>query len=305
MACKTKVLVTGATGLLGCSLVPLLQKRGHLVISMGHSHASDLNIDLTSYEQAARSLDDTKPDVIINLAALTNVDHCEIHPQDAYLINVKTVENLCTWMKTADQASHLIQISTDQVYGGPGPHTEDELMICNFYAMSKLAGEFIARTVPSTILRTNFVGRSLCAGRVSLTDWLYNSLLAETSINVFKDVMFSPLAISTLSDCIERCIVERPMGTFNLGSRDGMSKADFAFAFASNMNFKKTKLKRVNASSISRLVANRPTDMRMNSERFEGQMGLKMPRLIDEIKLIAHDYRKFVLVPERPGDDHF
>jgi dTDP-4-dehydrorhamnose reductase len=287
----TKVLVTGATGLLGCSLVPWLQERGHKVIRMGHSHASDLNIDLTSYEQTARALDDAKPDVIINLAALTDVDRCETHPQEAYLLNVKTVENLCTWIRTGAKACHLIQISTDQVYDGLGPHGEEELTIRNHYAMSKLAGEFIARTVPCTILRTNFVGRSQCGGRASLTDWLHDALLGQTSVTVFEDVMFSPLAISTLCDCIERCIVERPLGVFNLGSQDGMSKADFAFAFAAALGFEATNLKRVNLSSIDTLVANRPTDMRMNSERFEDRMALKLPRVIDEIQLISHDYR--------------
>jgi len=286
-----KVLVTGATGLLGCSLVPLLQERGHQVIRMGHSHASDLNIDLTSYEQTARALDDAKPDAIINLTALTNVDRCETHPQEAYLLNVKTVENLSNWMKTAEQACHLIQVSTDQVYDGLGPHAEGELTIRNHYAISKLAGEFVAGTVPSTVLRTNFVGRSQCVGRTSLTDWLHDALLGQTSVNVFEDVMFSPLAISTLCDCIERCIVEKPLGVFNLGSQDGASKADFAFAFAAALGFKTTNLKRINASSVSALVANRPTDMRMNSERFESRMRLKLPRLIEEVELIAHDYR--------------
>lgn len=287
----TKVLVTGATGLLGCSLVPLLQERGHQVIRMGHSHASDLNIDLTSYDQTARALDQARPEIIINLTALTNVDRCETHPQEAYLLNVKTVENLSTWMKTASQACHLIQISTDQVYDGLGPHGEGELTIRNYYAMSKLAGEFVAGAVPSTVLRTNFVGCSQCDGRASLTDWLHDALLAETSVNVFEDVMFSPLAISTLCDCIERCVIEKPLGVFNLGSRDGMSKADFAFAFAAALGLEAINLKRVNASSIDTLVANRPTDMRMNSERFEDHMGLKLPRLIDEIEVISHDYR--------------
>lgn len=287
----TKVLVTGATGLLGSALVPLLQERGHKVTRMSNTHASDLNIDLTSYEQTALALDDVKPDIIVNLVALTNVDRCETHPQAAYLLNVKTVENLCTWMKTADQACHLIQISTDQVYDGPGPHAEGALTICNFYAMSKLAGEFIAGTVSSTILRTNFVGRSLCEGRASLTDWLHVALLDDTLVNVFEDVMFSPLAISTLCDCIERCIVEMPLGVFNLGSRDGMSKADFAFAFAAALGRDTTNLTRVNASASRTLVARRPTDMQMNSARFESRMGLKLPLLNDEIELIALEYR--------------
>lgn len=285
-----KVLVTGATGLLGCSLVPLLQERGHQVACMGHTHASDQNLDLTSYEQTARALDQANPEVIVNLTALTNVDRCETHPQEAYLLNVKTVENLCAWIKTASQACHLIQISTDQVYDGPGPHAEGEPTIRNHYAMSKLAGEFLAGTVPATILRTNFVGRSQREGRASLTDWLHGALRDRTSVNVFDDVMFSPLAISTLCDCIERCIAERPFGVFNLGSHDGMSKADFAFAFAGALGLETTNFNRVNSRSISTLAAHRPTDMRMNSGRYEACMGIRLPSLIDEVSRLADEY---------------
>ena len=56
-------------------------------------------------------------------------------------------------------------------------------------------------------------------GRASLTDWLYGVLIDKIEANVFDDVMFSPLAISTLCCCIEHCIVNRTLGIFNLGSR--------------------------------------------------------------------------------------
>lgn len=285
------VLVTGATGLLGSRLVPLLQTRGHLVTRLGHTHVTQLNADLVSYEQTARALDQARPEVIVNLTALTNVDRCETHPQEAYLLNVKPVENLSAWMQSTSRPCHLIQISSDQVYDGAGPHAEDELTIRNHYAMSKLAGEFAARTVNSTILRTNFVGRSLREGRTSFTDWLYDALRSRTPINVFDDVMFSPLAINTLCDCIEHSIVERPKGVFNLGSREGMSKADFAFAFAVAIGLPTTALVRSKASAIATYAARRPTDMRMQCEKFERSMGFRLPKLIDEIQGLAQDYR--------------
>lgn len=285
------VLVTGATGLLGSQLVPFLRFRGHQVTCLGHTHATDLNANLASYEETSSALDQARPEVIINLAALTNVNRCETHPQEAYLLNVKPVENLRAWMLATGQHCHLIQISSDQVYDGAGPHAEGELTIRNHYAMSKLAGEFVAITVPSTVLRTNFVGSSLREGRTSFTDWLYGALRGTAPVKVFVDVMFSPLAISTLCDCIERSIVVRPLGVFNLGSRDGMSKADFAFAFAAATGLPTTNLLRANASAIDTLIARRPSDMRMRCERFEDRMGLKLPRLIDEIQVMAHDYQ--------------
>ncbi len=284
------VLVTGATGLLGSALVPLLKERGHIVTSLGHSHAADINVDLVSYEQAMRALDQVRPEIIINLTALTDVDRCETHPQEAYLLNVKPVENMCGWMRTTGARCHLIQISSDQLYDGLGPHSEDKVTIRNHYAMSKLAGEFIAGTVSSTILRTNFVGRSVREGRASLTDWLYGAMQRGELINVFDDVKFSPLAIGTLCDCIERCIVKQPQGVFNLGSRDGMSKADFAFAFADAVGLSTTKLVRNSSSAAGALAARRATDMRMQCDRFEDYMKIKMPRLLDEVQILADDY---------------
>ena len=156
--------------------------------------------------------------------------------------------------------------------------------------MSKLAGESAAATVPSTILRTNFVGRSYREGRISFTDWLHSALRGTAPISVFDDIMFSPLLIDTLCDCIERSIVERPLGVFNLGSRDGMSKADFAFAFAAATGMRTNNLVRGNASAVATLAARRPTDMRMQCDKFEASMGLRLPRLIDEIQLLAQDY---------------
>lgn len=283
--------MTGATGLLGLKLVPFLKERSHKVTSLGFiSHIADINADLISYEQTKGALDHIRPEVIVNLTALTDVDRCESHPQEAYLLNVKPVENLCRWMRTAKVDCHLIQISSDQVYDGIGPHLENNVSIRNYYAMSKLAGEFAAGVASSTILRTNFVGRSERRGRTSLTDWLYLALKRGELINVFDNVMFSPLSMATLCDCIERSIVKRPQGVFNLGSHGGMSKADFAFAFANALGLSTANLMRNDFSVLDQRAARRPTDMRMLSNKFEVCFGYELPLLVDEIKVVANDY---------------
>ena len=92
--------MTGAFGLLGCSLVPYLKALGHEVFRQSRSERGDVVVDLTDCNSVNTILDTIRPDVIINLAALTNVDECERKPQKAYLSNVRVVENLASWIKS-------------------------------------------------------------------------------------------------------------------------------------------------------------------------------------------------------------
>ena len=144
--------------------------------------------------------------------------------------------------------------------------------------------------MPSTILRTNFIGRSQCNNRTSLTDWLFLSLKNSKQINVFSDVMFSPLSIVSLCSLIEKCIFDRPLGIYNLGSKSGMSKADFAFLFADALGLPKLCLKRSDMRSVESVVAKRPFDMRMSVDLFEARMDVSLPILEEEILSVANDY---------------
>lgn len=284
------VLITGATGLLGSSLVPLMNQREYTVKTHARSGDVDCQADLSVPDVVFELLDKTKPEVIVNLVGLTDVDRCEAMPKQAYLANVRTVENIVAWIKQAKASCHLVHISTDQVYDGAGPHLEEKVLLSNYYAFSKYAGELLAASVPGTILRVNFFGRSRCANRISLTDWLYRSLSNGDAIQVFDDVLFSPLSMAVLSEMIELTVQKKTIGIFNLGSHGGMSKADFAFAFAAELDIPTRSMTRTTTDQVTFLKTHRPKDMRMNCSRFENTLGVKLPFLRDEIKRVAREY---------------
>lgn len=287
----THLLITGATGLLGRALVPLLEAQGHFVITHGFHASADVQADLCSYSETFAMLTTVQPNCIVNLAALTNVDTCERDPHSAYMVNVATVRNLCDWIKQETNRCHLIQLSTDQIYDSLGsPHREADIVIRNTYAFSKISAEIVASNIASTILRTNFFGRSCCPGRYSFSDWIYQMLQQGLPIQVFEDVLFTPLAIPTLCEMIDLVVKQQPVGVFNLGSRDGMSKADFAYAFAEQLGLPVQTMSRVRLSDTASLKAYRPKDMRMDSSRFEQQFGFQLPKLIDEITSIRSQY---------------
>jgi dTDP-4-dehydrorhamnose reductase len=284
------ILITGATGLLGSTLVPWLRAHGEKVATHARTASADYTADLSDRDETFAMLERVKPDVIINLVGLTSVERCQEQANESYLVNTRTVENLAQWMQEAGPACHLVQISTDQVYDGPDLHVEAAVTLTNNYAFSKYAGELAALLVPSTILRTNFVGRSKVASRESLTDWVYNSLTRKQQVQVLQDVYFNPLSMGTLVRMIALVVEKKPLGVFNLGSHEGMSKADFDFAFARELNLQTETMTRIDSAQAQFLKAYRPKDMRMECSKFEQALGVTLPNLIDEIKNVAKEY---------------
>lgn len=284
------ILITGATGLLGSTLVPQLRSYGRHVTTHAQKSAAEHVFDLTDRDRTFAQLDAIRPRVIVNLVGLTSVERCQENTHESYLVNTRTVENLAGWIAKSGGGCHLIQISTDQVYDGQGPHLEDRISITNNYAFSKYAGELAAANVGSTILRTNFVGRSKVAHRESLTDWVYNSVSAMRNVEVLDDVYFSPLSMKTLGEMINLVIERKPVGVFNLGSRNGMTKADFDFAFAEQMKLPTRFMKRISSDQASFLKAYRPKDMRMDCSKFENALGVRLPDLTSQIESIAGEY---------------
>jgi dTDP-4-dehydrorhamnose reductase len=138
---KERILLLGGTGLLGATLMPFLECSGYLVDLHGRTNATKYNADISDAGDAFRLLELIKPVVVVNLIGLTDVDRCEAQPNEAYLANVRTVENIVGWIKQKKAPCHLVHISTDQVYDGSGLHKEEIVTLKNYYAFSKYAGE--------------------------------------------------------------------------------------------------------------------------------------------------------------------
>lgn len=285
-----KVVVLGASGLLGHSLVPYLRRLGYLVICGGRNHASDYMLDFMSRQAFATLLHEVEPNYVVNLVGATDVDRCESDIDYAYNANVEVVANVVSALSACrQQAMHLVHVSTDQVYDGPGPHIEDEVRPINVYALSKYTGELLAERVGATVLRSNFFGRSRCAKRISFSDWVVNSLRERMQITVFDDVKFSALHIDTLCSIIARSIERRPSGIFNAGCRDWISKAGFALSLARALGLS-TNHVRVGTSADLTLRARRPLNMTMQVARLEAALGFQCPVISREIEQTVKEY---------------
>ncbi len=131
-----KILITGATGLLGVDLMAVLKQDYR---AMGVSTA---NFDIQNYDEIASFLDRMKPEVVLHAAAWAEVDGCEEQKEKAFAVNAIGTKNIATVCKNI--GAKLIYYSTDYVFDGTkgSAYTEDDKTNpINNYGRSKLEGE--------------------------------------------------------------------------------------------------------------------------------------------------------------------
>lgn len=275
-----RVLVTGASGLLGPYLMEAASALGE-ALGVARS-GTDIACDLTDADAVLRAVRSAEPSVVIHAAAFTDVDGCERDPARAEAANHQAVANLVAALPAG---CHLVHVSTDQVYPDTaGPHAEGNERPVNAYGRSKLAGELAARRHPrATVLRTNLFGPARTKGRQSLSDFVASSLSQGKQITLFTDVYFSPLHMRTLAALSVEVASRGLVGTYNAGSRQGMSKRDFGHQVARHLGLAATTASDGASTNVPGR-APRPRDLRMDVTKIEGALGRRMPTCEEEIR---------------------
>ena len=282
-----KVLVLGATGLLGTHISEYLKKEGEQVIAHGFSKKADINKDLVDLDSCYELLNSVKPDYIINTVALTDVDKCEQYPMKAYELNIKVVENINSCLK-AKNCSPIIHVSTDMVYNGQGENEENNAKPQNIYALTKYCAEKEVLLSDGVVLRTNFLwDSSQVEGKTSFNDWIIKSVKEKNDIQFISDVYFSPLHLDTLVKMVYKVLLNPISGIYNLGSKEGFSKSDFARKICDLFELDADYVNDISVDSLS-LQAKRPTQMKMKVEKFESTFNVTLPTLDDEIEKLTN-----------------
>ena len=272
-----KIAIFGSTGLLGSFFIRY--KNNEYDYKVSRSIKNKYKVDITNKSEVENFLNFYSPDYIINFAALSDVNLCEMQKNYAYQLNVSAVSYLSNWCYSNN--SKLIHISTDHLYNSDKYSKEEDINICNYYAESKYLGELEAKKCESIILRTNFFTKENSIRKTFIQEFEEKNNL-NLKFPLFNDVYFNPLRIKTLCELINYIIKQKKFinDVFNVGSLNGLSKGSFLKEIIS---VKKIILQEnIYETSIDSFLKNRPKNMLMDVSKFENSY-FKLPTLKNEI----------------------
>ncbi|WP_440694015.1 SDR family oxidoreductase [Candidatus Pelagibacter sp. HIMB1695] len=289
-----KILILGSSGFLGTTLIKFLNKIKYNVFGQSRHPGSKLPCNPANINEIKVLISKLEPDVIINLIANTDVDLCQKNRGIAYEANVLPSINLVNSLKNLKYKTKIIHISTDHVYEGVGFKKEEQVNPVNQYAITKLQAEKVILDYGGLVIRTNFIGKNFNNKKNSLTDWIYENLTHGKQIKVFDNIKINPLNINTLCKYIDFLIEKKAKGLFNLGSHDGITKAELAFCFADELNLNTSLLKKSKFFPNSHQSI-RPHDMRMDITKFQNYFQVNLPSIKEQVMISASEYEKIKL----------
>jgi dTDP-4-dehydrorhamnose reductase len=258
-----KVLVVG-NGFLGNSIINEGQKKEFQIIS-AHTSSNNHPLDIRKNESIEKVVIKTSPTVIINCAALTNVDEIEKNPKEAYSVNSLGAKNLAKISK--NYGIKFIQISTDSVFDGKrGNYSEtDTTNPINEYAKSKKLGEdyTLDENSESTVVRTNFYGENK-DGKF-LYNWILNNLKNNKTFSGFNNIIFNPLEIQNLTNMLLEISEIKYAGIIHLASDNFFSKYQFAQKIAIKLGYDEKLIKK-GLLDNNEMTAKRPLNTTLSNE---------------------------------------
>ena len=209
--------------MLGADLVKLLQTKDVEVMDAPHD-----KLDITQEDEVLKYTMKCMPDIIVNCAALTNVDGCESEKELAYKVNAAGPKNIATAAKKC--GAKVVQISTDYVFDGNSnrPYVEeDQTNPLSEYGRSKLDGE---RNIQNNCNMYLIVRTSWLFGRrgVNFVEKMIELAEKKDELSIVDDEIGSPTYTVDLAEALWALIENKCEGVFHVSNEGGCSRLEWA-----------------------------------------------------------------------------
>jgi len=292
-----KILVTGANGLLGQKLTTLLDKDKSIdlvatarsPLSVTLKNGSFQQLDITNEAEIKKIIGITRPQVVINTAAMTQVDQCETEREKCWMANVTAVKYLVAACKKT--GARLIHVSTDFIFDGShGPLNEDEEPgPVNYYGESKLAGEEIIKqsSIEWAIIRTVLVyGITADLSRSNIVLWVKKSLEEGKVINVVNDQWRTPTLAEDLAMGCYLVATKKAKGIYHLSGEDMMTPYDIAMRTAKFFKLNENLIKATDSTKFKQPAA-RPLKTGFDITKAKKELNYQPHSFTDGLAVLA------------------
>ena len=275
-----KLLITGASGLLGTKLCEIALRKNHEVYSVYSQHkplyGTPVRLDILDLKAVQQTLDKTKPEAVVHAAALTDVDKCELEKELAWKTNVEGTRNMA--LSCSKVNAKLVYISTDYVFDGEKGNyeEEDEPNPMDYYGVTKLEGEkqAIQHCKNYAILRTSVL-YGWHPWKQNFAIWTFNQLKQNKEITVVEDHYNTPTLADNLAEITLEAILKDLQGLYHASGSQRISRYEFAKQIAKAFNLDQNLIKPIKMNQLTAWVAKRPRDSSLNTDKIRSQLEAK------------------------------
>jgi len=248
-----KLLILGIGGLTGSKFSILAKNDFELYGSYNLRNPNfdfikEIKLDISDIRQVNEAILNIRPDVLVNTCAISNVDYCENHHDEAKKINIDVVEKIC---KITDSlGTKFVHLSSDSVFDGTKslPYTEDDIpQPINFYGYTKMISEKIVLKNPcNLVVRASVLYGWLPKSLSSLpsssmkptnfAQWLISKLLSHEKVKIITDEYSSPIIADDFAKSILHLVKGNYCGIFHSAPKIKINRYDFSIKLAEFLN---------------------------------------------------------------------
>ncbi len=273
-----RALIIGASGQVGAALIERLTAGGHdWVGTYAHVPRPGLQpLDMTDHRGTERLIAETAPDWVFCVGALTFVDYCEEHPDEAFCVNRDAAAVAAR--AAAKRGAGVVYYSTDYVFDGEnGPYTEDDpVQPISVYGQSKLQGEHAVRdeNVRALIIRTAVVYGPEPQGKNTVYQTLRRTRAGER-LRVSDDQLCSPTYNADLAAASVALATRGLGGVFHIAGPAVLDRPAFARLACRVFGYDETLVDAVPTSELGQRAA-RPLRAGLRSERAQAALATSL-----------------------------
>lgn len=255
-----RVLVTGASGFVGgsvlsfapadwaihaCCRSPLLQPPANVTVHQ---------CDLTDKEKTATLVGEIRPDAILHIAAIANIDYSEQHSEEAALVNTEMTGRLAALAQQI--GARFVFCSTDNVFDGETGNYEECDRVCpvNFYGSTKVAAEVLVheRVKDAVIARVALViGLPIMGSGNAFLTKMEENLREGREIQIPENEVRSPIDVITLGKCLLELAENDFRGVINLSGSTQLNRFEMARRVATKLGYSPDLVKSVNSNAMT------------------------------------------------------